>query len=819
MRVALLCSGLVVALAGCNNGSSTGGSSTGVGLGGSCAEARCRDGLKCDDTSKTCVGKGDVADGEQCTIGADCASGQCAPNGLKGKCAAAGPGVLGTSCQGDGQCGAGLKCAFDGETLFPSCLKAGDKDLGAECTASRECVQGLLCASGKCAQPALNAAVAPNGYPPFFPSADSWQGGTCPAVTTGAVKALWVLPREDDGEDVKQDFYRLPFPNDAARDAAGKLDFSRHPKDPAPPFGFDALGRYLEVLATEPFGNYGTVTLRFDGQFDFASVNAGGANPQTRYVDLTTGPRFGGGRGLFYSISSGRNRYVCHNYMAVRPATAEILLPGTYAVILLKGVTAKGANVEPSADFVAMLQPAAPTDATQARAWPAYAPLRAYLTQKAIPITDVLTATVFTVGDPQTLMKKLAASVAAEPAPVADAWVKCGSGTPSPCSDSTGVRACGTSAAFDEWHTLVEIPIFQKGTAPYLTPAQGGDIDASAALITPVRREKVCAALVTPVGTPPANGWPLVVYGHGTGGNFRGHAGDGAGAGAAGVGFAVLGFDAVGHGPRRGTRTDMNPDNIVYNFGNPLSARGTNAQGGADLHSFTRLAKALAASTPAPLPKLDATHLSFWGHSQGATAGGLFLAHDRAMEGALFTGASASLIDALLSKKAPINIAGGMWLALSEASPSAVDEFHPVLSMLQNWIDPVDPIHFGRQLALVPDGANGVAHGRHVFMVWGKDDTYTARPVQNAFAIAAQLTFVGPNNDEFRTAPVASVSGNTTATIGGAPKKFTTAFRQYLPPTDTDGHFVVFNEPTAKTDAVKFLQRTVRGELPTIPEP
>src|SRR6185369_374483 len=93
--------------------------------------------------------------------------------------------------------------------------------------------------------------------------------------------------------------------------------------------------------------------------------------------------------------------------------------------------------------------------------------------------------------------------------------------------DATGVRACGTSATFDEWHALVDVPIFQQGEAPYLTPAQGGAIDPTASV---VRREKVCAALTIPKGTPPANGWPLVLYAHGTGANYRAHAADGSGA-------------------------------------------------------------------------------------------------------------------------------------------------------------------------------------------------------------------------------------------------------------------------------------------------
>ncbi len=827
---------VVSVLVGCNNGSNPpGGPPPGVALGGTCdsGDKKCRQGLKCDETSKVCVGLADKMDGDQCQIGDERQSGQCGPNGVKGKCVQAGSGVPGTQCSGDAQCGKGLKCAFDGETLFPVCLKGGGKDYLADCTLSRECAQGLLCEKGKCQQLPLNAVNAPNGYPPFIPSAtNTWQGAKCPPVSTTTVKALWEIPRAGDPE--KEDFFRLPYPNDAARDADGKVDYARFPKDPAPPFGFDALGRYLDAMGKEPFGNYGTVTFRFDGAVKFESISATGANPQTRFVDLTPGPRFGLGRGLYYTINSGRTRYVCHNYLALRGAPGDVMIEGTYAFILLKGPTAEvsGSAVEPSPDFQAMLQASAPAEAALARAWTAYQPLRDYLATQNIPVANVLTAAVFTVGDPQALVKKLAESVAAAAPPVADAWVKCtGPTSVSPCTDAIGVRGCGAvNPNFDEWHTLVDIPVFQKGTAPYLAPSAGGDIAAATSagadagtLIQPVRREKVCASLTVPTGTMPAMGWPLVIYGHGTGGSFRGHAGDGS-ANAASVAqlpnvtgpspFAMLGFDAVGHGPRRGTRTDMHPDNIVYNFANPLSARGTNAQGGADLHSFARLAKEMAANTPAGLPKLDASNLALWGHSQGATAGALFLATDRTTNAALLTGASASITDALLSKKAPINIAGGMWLALSEQSPASVDQFHPVLSILQNYIDPVDPVHFARNVAVVPADGATPAYARHVFQVWGKDDTYTARPVQSVFAVAARLLFVGPKNDDIEGSPVASAKGNI-----ASPRMVTAAFRQYVPASTYDGHFVVFNEPTAQRDAIRFLARSLRGEVPMIPEP
>lgn len=827
LRSAALLSLALLAFA-CNPANPPVGPPLGPGLGASCAEdGKCRAGFVCS-TAQICEGDRATADGSPCTLGVECVSGNCAPNGARGQCAPAGTGVLGSSCQGDSDCAALLKCGFNGESLFPRCLPAGGKDLGGACTLGLDCAQGLLCVAGSCATASLTSAMTPHGYPPVLPQVPGtgWQGPACTAPKASGETALWVLPRDADEPGVREDFYRLPFPNDALRDASGRVDFSRHPKDPAPMFGFDALGRYLDVLATEPFSNAPTIIFRFDGPLDFSTVQLNGANPNIRLIKLELGQTFP--HGLSIMLNGGGNRYACHNWLGIRPYNGDSLSPGTWAVVMLKGLKGSGAagvELQPSPDFSAMLGATAPTDARQALAWPGYQPLRDYLTAQSIPADTVLSATVFTVGDPQRLLKRLATSVATGPAPTAGTWVKCGSGAPSPCPDVTGPRACGpTNASFEEWHALIDLPIYQAGTAPYLTPSQGGGIDGSTAPLTPVRTERVCATLTTPLGTPPMGGWPVVLYAHGTGGTFRSHAGDGSAAALSSITIAgmtgplqaaVMGFDQVGHGPRRGVAGQTtSPDDIVFNFANPASARGTMAQGAADLHSVTRYLKGLA-TTPAPeLPALDVSRLVYWGHSQGATEGALFLAQDRSIEGTVLSGASACLVNSLTSKRAPINIADGMWAALSEASPQAVNVYHPVLSLLQAWTDPVDPLHFAANAAVMPvDGARP-AYARHVFQVWGKDDLFTAQPVQSAFAVGARLAFVGPKVDELDVTPVlTSVTGNVTM-----PRTITAAVRQYVP-IGYDGHFVAFQNSTATTDASRFIARVLRGEVPVIPEP
>jgi hypothetical protein len=402
------------------------------------------------------------------------------------------------------------------------------------------------------------------------------------------------------------------------------------------------------------------------------------------------------------------------------------------------------------------------------------------------------------------------------------------------------------------------MPIFQQGAAPYLGVDGGGGIDVSQAIVVdggatidaskidggsigttsqavvpPVRTETVCMALTVPKGTAPAGGWPVAIYAPGTGGSFRSHATDGSGAilsnidlgGGMTAGFAVLGIDQIGHGPRRcgGAAVctpDINPDNVVFNFGNPQAARFNYIQGAADQHTLARVVETLTIDpTVAASPTtFNAAKTVFWGHSQGATEGALFLASDGALNGAVLSGEAGGFIEALLTKQSPIDFKDGLWVALSESGPSAVNIFHPVLSLLQNWIDPADPLHFAALDVAPSVPMGGTPFPRNIFQPSGTNDTYTAFQVQITYATAAGLGLISPVVDEtgaqYGSGLPASVFGNFQ--IGTL--KSTAAFRQYTPGPTYDGHFVAYDNMTAETDVSKFLARASLGQVPTVPE-
>jgi hypothetical protein len=778
---------------------------TGQGVGEDCSDAApCRDGLSCN-TSGMCEPAGDRPAGDACVLSAECMDGQCVGR----QCAPAGDAAEGEACSTDENCAAGLRCAIIGLGL--SCTPEGMRDVGADCTTSTDCFGGLACLANKC-------AVTPPGIPPF---GQPWAGVECAKPVDADVKAYFEVPGADGADE--GDFFRLPFPTDVRKNG-DKLDLSGFPTPGSALSGVDPVQLYVDAITENDsgWGTYPTLLFRFSGPFDFATLTV----DALQFVDVTD-PAKGRSVGWRRFYTDARTNYICDNFVAVQPPFGSPLEPGhTYAVYILSeagGATLTGRGdgkaVVASANMAAVLKAAAPADAKLKAAHTAFAPLRAYLAAQNEPVANVLTASVFTVGDVRSAMTDVAAAVKAAPVPTAASWVKCGGAAVSPCPDATGDRACGDDVAgYDEYHALLSIPVFQQGTAPYLTPADGGGIDT-----TKPRTEDVCMSITVPEGAPPAAGWPTVVFAHGTGGNFRNHVR----AEVAGVlvaatpKFAVIGIDQVEHGPRRGDSL-QSPNNLFFNFLNPAAARGNPLQGAADQLSVARFAKALnvnAATTTGSAIKLDGTKLFFFGHSQGSTEGSLMLPFGDDYKAAVLSGNGASLRDALRTKTQPENIAAALPLVLQDPTMSdpslgpGVTLNHPVLSLLQQWIDPADPLNFAALIAKPLTGHTG----KHAFQTFGINDSYSPPVTLATFAVAGGFVQVKPHSsakpvyadDDVLPAPVA---------LGykAAANAFTVGLRQYGPPKASDGHFVVFDTQAANDDMVLFLTGAAGATPPVI---
>jgi hypothetical protein len=461
-----------------------------------------------------------------------------------------------------------------------------------------------------------------------------------------------------------------------------------------------------------------------------------------------------------------------------------------------------------------------PTDPTLVDAHKAYASFREYLRHAAVSPETVLNATVFTVAEPAATMSELARSVAQQPVPTASNWVKCQADVASPCLQAELGRACGSHEAFDEYHTLIDLPIYQQGDAPY--EAVGGDVQMS-----PVRREAVCASLTVPKQHL-AGSLPIVIFTHGTGGSFRSHVDNGVAQSLSNVNvdgqsvsFAVLGFDQVQHGPRRGASMES-PDNLFFNFLNPDASRGNPLQGAIDLMGVTQFAQALTLSN-SPVD-VDPMRVSIFGHSQGSMHASLSLPFIADVNAAVLSGNGVSLMHGLLTKTQPVDIASQLPLLINDGigvDPVTGEPVgnlpggthHPVLSIIQRHVDPADGITFARQLT----SADAV-YPKHLFQTFGVDDHFSPPATLAIFAGVARLAVARAHESavpaydlgpEWAMFPVSQ-----TVTVGDT--AYTAAVRQYGPLVDSDGHFVAFDVPDASLDVQRFLAQAALGLPPQV---
>ncbi|MGD0528032.1 MAG: dickkopf-related protein, partial [Polyangiaceae bacterium] len=787
---------------GCSDDGATaypdgGAASDGLGVGGACtASSDCRPGLDCNAGS--CQPCACSPSGATCVINDECAAGMYC--GTAKTCAPGGTGASGATCASDADCAAGLRCDLVG--LSAQCLPEGTGDVGASCGSSADCYGGLVCTGGLC-------QALPPGSPPF--GTPTWAGETCVDLT-GPTQAYFRVPRgSNDG-----DFYRLPFPNDVRNDG-GHITLTGHPTPGPALLGYDLVARYLDdIEATENgFSTYPTVYFRFSAPVDINGTLKGpGA---VRWLDITT-PTSPVELSLGWVATTARNAYICDNWMGIRPPRGAPLTPGhTYAVVLATSILdANGQTIQVSSDLTALLGDTAPTDTTLAPQWTKYAPLRAWAKALDLPVSSILDATVFTTGAPAAIGPNLAAAVAATAVPTATSWIDCAN-APSPCPQATGDRACGSpqDPTFAELHAMITLPIFQQGSEPYLTPTDGGDFVLSSNGVPQMQRtEAVCMSLTVPTGTAmPASGWPLLVYAHGTGGSFRSDIPEGVAARMAAIGVAVLGIDQVEHGTRRGTSQDS-PDNLFFNFANPAAARGNPLQGAADQMSLVRFATGFdlpAASSPTQA-EIKAGALAFWGHSQGATCGGIAMPYTSGVTGAVLSGQGASLMDALVTKTNPVDIAAIIPVVLEDPS---VDINHPVLSLLQGDLGLVDPLNYAGLLVTNPLAA---ADQKHLFQPYGQGDTYAPPATQQTFAITAGLgqaaAPTGVTPDAFLVSATVPVPAGGNATVNGV--DLTALVRQYAPASTYDGHFVAYDNATAEADVDGFIEACVAGQIPMI---
>lgn len=795
-----------------------------LGVGEACELAAdqssdCRIGLVC--ASGACRAVGTSGINIPCILSDECGDGLYC--GLTGTCQPVGVGAAGAPCASSGECATGQYCQVLGFTGV--CAPTGSGDLGAACGGQGDCLGGLLCgAEGTCEVGGIAFGFRP------------WGGVSCAAADEGPARVHFEVPVGDP----EADFFRLPFPNDI-RMAGGRLSLDGFPTPGPGLVGFDPVARIVAAAeqVQKGFSRVPVVFFRFSQPPDFATVegnpaNAAG-NPVTlRYVNIDPdSPAFGAGQSFGWTTTDGGGRYICPRFVEVRvPWEAPLQEGTTYAVLLLKGLrSVDGEAMEPDADFAAMMANTRPAASALAQAWDAYAPLRAWLDGEGTPRSSVLAAAVFTTQETSAPMVALREAVQAAPVAAPASMTLCAEGVASPCDDGLSgdahQRGCfAAGAEVDEVHLRLELPRVQTGTRPYLEPADGGGVVSSASGAVSLQgTESVCVALTLPKqGAMPAAGWPVVIYGHGTGGSFRAGAANvgallsGVPVGASTVRMATLGWDGPMHGERRGA--DIDPEALYFNVGNPVAARGNAWQGAADVFALVRAIKAFdVAAAKSPTGKairFDASRVAYLGHSQGAQYGPLVVPYEPGIGAMVLSGAGAGLVRATLDKTSPVDGRLGIGVALQEFTDQGVRdirESHPALTLLQGLFGPVDPLDHAQRVLATPPAPNPP---RHVLHIYGLGDTYTPPSASDLLVrnLRIPLAHTGAGDPPHPIGGAEVVATPLSANLQSG--KATGASVQVAAPTTGDGHFALFVDAGVREQLRQFLGTWVATGVPVV---
>ncbi|MFK7990515.1 MAG: hypothetical protein AB8I08_31125, partial [Sandaracinaceae bacterium] len=315
----------------------------------------------------------------------------------------------------------------------------------------------------------------------------------------------------------------------------------------------------------------------------------------------------------------------------------------------------------------------------------------------------------------------------------------------------------------------------------------------------------------------PAEGFPTVIYAHGTGGAATAAARNGLAADfASDPGAVTVTIDLPLHGSRRGEST-LDPDVLVFNFANPRAARDNFLQGSADLMTVIRwIEEATVPAAELPIDfdlSFDPARITLFAHSQGATHAQLFAPYEPSLLALILSGAGGDLTESLLTKTRPVNIARVLPLALLDPAADGTlvaGDRHPALAIFQMFYERVDPVNHGRAFRNEPVGDRLP----HTFMTYGTGDSFSTERTMQAFARSANMPHVGPELVDVGVGdPVPPpVTGNVT--VMDLP--YTVGMRQYEPDDGDDGHFVSTRTTDGRADALRFLRMALSGETPAI---
>ena len=225
--------------------------------------------------------------------------------------------------------------------------------------------------------------------------------------------------------------------------------------------------------------------------------------------------------------------------------------------------------------------------------------------------------------------------------------------------------------------------------------------------------------------------WPICLYSHGTGGDYLSFVNEGIAARLAKAGIATISIDNVLNGERA-------PAAIRISVSSMFSIRWRRVTTSARAASTTSCSERLAWGLNINGNTFDMKDEMFFGHSQGGLVGPPFLAYEPQVKGAVLSGAGALIYIALLEKTAPVDVTA---LVGEIDRDYPLDEFDPILAMVQMYMEPADPANYGPLITTTPPAGRTPTN---VFQTQGFVDHYAPDDGILAFGVSMGLQPIAP---------------------------------------------------------------------------
>jgi len=582
-------------------------------------------------------------------------------------------------------------------------------------------------------------------------------------------------------------FFDQPWPSER-RTVDGKPDLCEFPGVEE----FPILQSYMDEAETlDGFGNNSPIFMRTDAPLDTSLLPEPeeSMDPSASLFLINIDPS-SPDRGMLTAVQwdfqQSDTRWQPENLLAVQPVWGMPLRPRTrYALVLTTDIVAKAPLFE----------------SIWHRSSPDYAEwkdLADTLQLRHIDQDRVAMATQFSTQDSTGEMARLVYRV--QEGMETDSW-------------DQEMEFLWSNQWYSAWRGQVRVPIFQHGQAPYLTEGGGFEFDESGWPVL-AAWEWVDLVISVPDAEEPEDGWPVVLYVHGTGGNALGFASGNTGLAVASL---IAGAGAVGVGislPFHGDRDlGVDPALVSFNYFNASAGRSNFRH--AALEQIWLIEN--LANSPFHFWGDDSDEeesidlhtnsnaVAYMGHSHGGELGVIaapFLG--RRVDAMVISGAGGGLsISAVHRSAEDYPIQDLLRETFDFDEDEELDELHPLIGMIQFVAEATDPLNYGPYWHRWRP--NWESTPVNLLMFEGLDDVYTPPAAIEALAGASYTPIISPVEQQSLVQElqqidgiVSPVSGNI---VGWDGESYTGGLAQY----SDQGHFAIFNDTNAARRYRDFL--------------